>query len=221
MNDNIDLAALYPSLLHLPAQTERSGLDVLQVDKGTVLFRENTACQGFPLVLSGEVKVSRSSADGRSLELYRVRPGELCLVSAASLFKAESLTGCGVTTAASRLILVPAELFHRWLDTRAFRDEVLSLFALRMSDLTSLIDAITFRKLDSRLAMALLAQGDTIHTTHQNLADELGTVREMVSRLLRRFDSEGWVKSGREQIQILDRVALSAFAQGDTPLKSR
>jgi CRP/FNR family transcriptional regulator len=184
----------------------------MQVPTGTVLFHENAPCQGFPLVLEGEIKVSRNSGDGRSLELYRVVPGELCLVSSACLFRAQPLSAHGITTRPSSLLLITPPVFQQWLETPAFRNDVLGLFAERMADLTSLIDAVAFHKLDHRLAAALLGRGQQLATTHQALADELGTVREIVTRLLRRFEREGWVSLGREQIQIVNSAALRAMA---------
>ena len=213
---SLDPAALYPAL----AQVQPSLADLqpaitpVSVPAGTVLFHENTPCQGFPLVLAGEIKVSRSSGDGRSLELYRVVPGELCLVSSACLFRTQPLSAHGVTTRASTLLLIPPEVFNRWLETPAFRNEVLGLFAERMADLTGLIDAVAFQRLDQRLAAALLGRGTHLALTHQALADELGTVREIVSRLLRRFEREGWVSLSRERIQIADSAALRAVAAG-------
>lgn len=204
------LADLYPSLAQVqPAPANpASGLAPFEVPAGTVLFDENAVCRGFPLVLQGEIKVSRNSGDGRSLELYRVVPGELCLVSSASLFRAEPLTAFGITTKPSTLMLITPDLFRRWLETPAFRNNILGLFAERMADLTSLIDAVAFHKLDRRLAAALLGRGQQVNVTHQMLADELGTVREIVTRLLRRFEREGWVSLGREQIQIVNANAL-------------
>lgn len=204
------LTDLYPSLAQVqPAPHDpASGLALVEVPSNTVLFDENAACRGFPLVLQGEIKVSRNSGDGRTLELYRVVPGELCLVSSASLFRAEPMSAFGITTKTSTLMLITPELFRRWLETPAFRNNILGLFAERMADLTSLIDAVAFHKLDRRLAAALLGRGQQVNVTHQILADELGTVREIVTRLLRRFEREGWVSLGREQIQIVNANAL-------------
>jgi CRP/FNR family transcriptional regulator len=81
-----------------------------------------------------------------------------------------------------------------------------------MADLTGLIDAVAFQKLDQRLAAALLGRGQDLALTHQELADELGTVREIVSRLLRRFEREGWVELARERIHIHNSAALRAVA---------
>jgi len=207
-------AELYPALAHVqPSLADLGpGAAPMSVPAGTVLFSENEACQGFPLVLAGEIKVSRSSGDGRTLELYRVVPGELCLVSSSCLFRAQSLSADGVTTKPSTLLLIAPGIFQRWLDNAVFRNEVLGLFAERMADLTSLIDAVAFHKLDRRLAAALLGHGPQRRVTHQMLADELGTVREIVTRLLRRFEREGWVTLGREQIHIADGVALRGLA---------
>lgn len=208
------LTDLYPSLARVQPAPDApdSGLQPFDVPTGSELFSENTACQGFPLVLAGEIKVSRHSDDGRSLELYRVVPGELCLVSSACLFRSQPLSAHGVTTKASTLLLIRPELFKRWLETPAFRNDVLGLFAERMADLTSLIDAVAFQRLDRRLAAALLGRGQQLNLTHQTLADELGTVREIVTRLLRRFEREGWVRLGREHIQIINSAALRELA---------
>ncbi|MDI1270047.1 MAG: Crp/Fnr family transcriptional regulator [Polaromonas sp.] len=211
MNDPL---ALYPALAQvMPTLAELGpGAGPLSVPAGTVLFDEHAPCQGFPLVLSGEVRVSRHSGDGRSLELYRVVPGELCLVSSACLFRSQPLSAQGVTTRPTTLLLIAPPVFARWLETPVFRNEVLGLFAERMADLTGLIDAIAFQRLDQRLAAALLGRGQDLALTHQALADELGTVREIVSRLLRRFEREGWVELAREHIHIRDSAALRAMA---------
>ncbi len=211
------ILGLYPSLAQVQPALADLGqtLAVYQVPTDTVLFSENAACQGFPLVLQGEIKVSRNSGDGRSLELYRVVPGELCLVSSASLFRAQPLSAFGVTTKNSQFMLIKPDLFKRWIETPAFRNDVLGLFAERMADLTGLIDAVAFHKLDRRLAAALLGRGQQLNLTHQALADELGTVREIVTRLLRRFEREGWVVLGREQIQIVNSAALRALVSAN------
>ncbi|MCJ7798733.1 MAG: Crp/Fnr family transcriptional regulator, partial [Polaromonas sp.] len=150
----------------------------------------------------------RHSGDGRSLELYRVVPGELYLVYSACLFRSQPLSAQGVTTQPTTLLLIAPPVFSQWLETPAFRSEVLGLFAERLADLTGLIDAVAFQRLDQRLATALLGRRLDLALTHQTLADELGTVREIVSRLLRRFEREGWVQLPREHIYISNSAAL-------------
>ncbi len=216
MTEPHSLVSLYPALAHVtpsPGELGDGGGAMLEVPPGTPLFETGMACQGFPLVLSGEVKVFRTSADGRSLELYRVSPGELCLVSCASLFRHQTMSARGVATQPTTLCLIPPPVFDRWLAEPGFRQEVLGLFAERMADLTALVDAVAFRRLDQRLAAALLGRGQTLSITHQGLADELGTVREIVTRLLRRFEREGWIELAREQIRIQNSAALRSMAE--------
>ena len=210
----IDPCTLYPALASVEPSLHSQGMSIgpMTVPAGTVLFSAQATCRGFPLVLEGEVKVSRHSSDGRSLELYRVVPGELCLASSASLFRSLPLSATGTATKPTTLLLIPPVLFNQWLETPPFRDAVLGLFAERMADLTGLIDAVAFQRLDQRLAAALLGRGPDLALTHQELADELGTVREMVSRLLRRFEREGWVELARERIHIRDSAALRTVA---------
>jgi len=108
---------------------------------------------------------------------------------------------------------VPPADFHALIaGDAAFRNHVFSLFGERLSTLLSLVEAIAYQKLDQRLASLLLAKGETVLATHQALADELGSVREIVSRLLRAFEDKGWVDLARERILITDRTALSALA---------
>lgn len=204
-----DILALYPALATL-SPTELGA--PMEAPAGTVLFTQQQPCLGFPLVLEGEVRVSKRSAEGRTLELYRVGRGDLCLVSSACLFRRTPLLAEGTATRPTRLLLVPPDIFQEWLGQREFRDMVLGAFAERMADLAALVDAIAFQRLDERLAAALLGRGPSLALTHQALAEELGTVREIVTRLLRRFEREGWVALSREQIRILDSAALRRHA---------
>jgi CRP/FNR family transcriptional regulator len=204
------LLRLYPAIGALPGLLPR--LAPLRVPAGTVLFRENDPCQGFPMVVEGEVRVSRSAPNGRELELYRVQPGEMCLVSSAGLFAGQPLTARGVATGETTLSLLAPDDFRAALAQDGFRTFVLGLFASRMAELTALIEAVAFQRLDSRLAATLLGHGQQLRATHQALADELGTVREMVTRLLHRFERDGLVELSRECITIRDSAALRAVA---------
>lgn len=212
------ITALYPEL-PLPEQARQPGhihaLPLpMQVPANIVLFEETSPCMGFPLVLSGEVRVARGGSSGRSLELYRVGPGEFCVVSASALFGRAPMPAVGATTQASELVLIPAATFEAWTAFEPFRRYVFGLFAERLADVISLAEAVAFQRLDQRLAATLLGRGALVQVTHQALADELGTVREMVTRLLRRFERAGWLALGREQIELLDPSALRRVAEG-------
>lgn len=215
------LASLYPALAELPSELRDDVLSRqtmwLDVPPGTTLFEEQSPCQGFPMVLAGEVRVARGSARGRSLELYRVGPGELCVVSASCLFGHHLLSAHGQTTAATRLAVMSPTALDQCCAHEPFRRFVFGVFADRLADLMALAEAVAFQRLDQRLAATLLGHGDVLHASHQTLADELGTVREMVTRLLRRFERAGWLALGRERIELRDAAALRRVAAGDTP----
>jgi CRP/FNR family transcriptional regulator, anaerobic regulatory protein len=215
------LLALYPAIGQLPAALRDAVLahpvPFIEAPAGTLLFDEGKPCQGFPLVLSGCVRVARGSPQGRWLELYRVQPGELCVVSASCLLGRADLVAHGQATQRTELFLLDQAGFDRWCGDDGFRTWVFAVFAQRLADLMSLAEAVSFQRLDQRLAQALLGHGPARHITHQALADELGTVREMVSRLLSRFERAGWVRLGRERIELLDPLALRNLSQGGRP----
>lgn len=212
------LSALYPAVAALPADVREEVLatqaQALTVPAGALLFEEGAPCQGFPLVLSGEVQVARGSAGGRSLELYRVTPGELCVASTSCLFGHSALVAHGRSTQETELVVLSPAGFERWVADPAFRRFVFGIFADRLADLMSLAEAVAFQRLDQRLASALLGHGSPLLLTHQALADELGTVREIVTRLLKRFERAGWLSLGRERIDLLDAPALRRLAAG-------
>ncbi len=99
-----------------------------------------------------------------------------------------------------------------WAKHKAFRDYVFHLFSDRLTDLMQLVSAVAFQKLDQRLAALLVSRSSPLRTTHQAVADELGSAREIVSRLLKGFAEQGWVKLAREQIEVTNAEALRQFA---------
>jgi CRP/FNR family transcriptional regulator len=212
------LLALYPSLASLPAD-QLAGLcrpeARMQLPAGTQLFAERQPCQGFPLLLEGSIKVVKTAASGREMLLYRVEPGESCIITSSCLLGHAPYTARGETETPATLLILPSGIFDRLVAEQAqFRDFVFHLFSERLAELMQLVEEVAFHRLDQRLAKLLLAKpGETLHATHQQLAEELGSVREIVSRLLKGFAAQGLVSLGREQIAILDRSGLKALAE--------
>ena len=206
----------YPMLRDLPG-ADRSELlataSVMHLRAGTVVFDENQSCQGFPLLLSGSIHVIKAAANGRELQLYSVDPGESCILTSSCLLGHTKYTARGVAKQDTELAVLPPPAFRRLVSVHEpFRDYIFSLFSERLTDLMQLVSAVAFQKLDQRLAALLAAKLTPIHTTHQALADELGSVREIVSRLLKNFAEQGWIKLGREQIEIVNVAALKKFS---------
>lgn len=215
------LRAHYPALQTIAeaelTQVLAAHAQPLSAPAGALLFDEGSACQGFPMLLHGSVRVARGAPDGRQLELYRIVPGELCVVSTACVFAAAPLSAHAQVLEPARGLLLSAAGLHRWCAVEAFRAYVFSVFGERLAELMALAEAVAFQRLDQRLAQALLGHGPVLGITHQALADSLGTVREIVSRLLARFERAGWVRLGRERIELLDSAALRALAAGQGP----
>ncbi|HEY4697989.1 MAG TPA: Crp/Fnr family transcriptional regulator [Gallionella sp.] len=206
----------YQMLRELPAADQAELLaaaSVMHLPAGTVVFDEDQPCQGFPLLLSGNIRVIKAAPNGRELQLYRVTPGESCILTSSCLLGHSRYHARGIAEQALEIVVLPAASFHALLGSHeAFRSYVFHLFSDRLTDLMQLVSAVAFQKLDQRLARLLIGKPSPIHATHQALADELGSAREIVSRLLKGFAEQGWVKLGREQIVITDAPALKKFA---------
>jgi len=206
-----DLVGLYPVLGDLPPEAHallsKSGQRI-RLPAGTAVFDERQHCQGFPFVLRGGIRVVKAAPNGRELPLYRVTPGETCVITSSCLLGHTDYNARGVTEDETDLLLLPRDAFDALLAFAPFRAFVFQLFSERIADLMQLIEEVAFRKLDQRLAALLLGRGRRVHATHQQLADELGSVREIVSRLLKGFAAQGYVALGREQIDILDPAGL-------------
>jgi CRP/FNR family transcriptional regulator len=211
MTETERLESRYPVLAALSAPAHSRLLHSAQwmrVPAGAMLFDDRQSCEGFPFIVEGSVRVSKCAPSGRELPLYRVGPGETCIISSSCLLGHEDYNARGVTEADTLLMLLPKPVFDELMGERPFRDFVFHLFAERIADLMQLIEEVAFRKLDQRLAALLLGKGRFLHVTHQQLADELGSVREIVSRLLKSFADQGLVRLGREQVEILDPAGL-------------
>lgn len=206
----------YPVL----ADTSRDTLDVLmasatcmQVPAGAMMFDENQPCMGFALLLSGTARVVKAAPNGRELHLYDVTPGEACILTSSCLLgKSTYQARCTVLTPAELVVLPPASFRLLFTASESFREHVFSRYSERISDLLQLVSAVAFQKLDQRMAHWLIQRESPVRVTHQALADDLGSLREIVSRVLKNFADQGWVALGREQIDVLDGPALARLS---------
>jgi len=212
-----DIVTRYPFLGSLPAplrdRLERE-LMVRRIAAGTRLFDEQDACQHFPLVLRGTIRVAKVAQSGRRLKLYDVGPGDSCILTSSCLMAQRTYPALGETEDEVELALVPGGLFRELIDQHEpLRRHVFALFAERLTDLMGLVEAVAFQRLDQRVATRLLGHGTLLKVTHQQLADELGTAREIVSRVLGQFADEGLIRNGRQEIEILEPAGLRQRAQ--------
>jgi CRP/FNR family transcriptional regulator len=186
----------------------------------TVVIRKNDPCRNFLLVAQGTIRVYQSSASGREHLLYRTHAGDICVLTLQNLLAGTAYSAEAMTEDEVRVLAIPAEAFHRALaQSEGFRNLILSTLAQRLNSMMHLLEQVTFQGLDLRLA-CLLGQlfgqrsTTTIAITHQELAAELGTTREVVSRLLKEFEHMGCIKLYRGQIELLSPDALARLSHG-------
>ena len=186
----------------------------VSIKAGTTLFDYGNSCEQLPLVISGSIRVFKRSETSREISLYRVNKDELCIITLSCLLGGDTYPATGITDTEISAITIPRALFLELISTQPkFRDIVFHLFAERLSGLMQLVDEITFKKLDQRLAAFLVLHGPVIEESHQEIADELGSVREIISRLLKQFEENNWVKLSRKRIEIIDPRALNILSE--------
>jgi CRP/FNR family transcriptional regulator, anaerobic regulatory protein len=210
-----ELFAAYPVLSTLPSLLrETISMNAQRVDapSGTLFFDVDAPCSLFLLVTQGSVRVFRP-VNEREIYLYSVRRGQSCILTVSCLLGNSLYPARGIAEDDVIGYVIPRSVFIELLDRSAdFRHLIFNLFSERITNLMTLIEEISCRRLDQRLA-GLLAEGPaSLETTHRQLADELGSVREVISRILKQFEKRGWVRLARGSIQIVDRPALAAFS---------
>lgn len=217
MDISKQLLEQFPIFRSLPSadiEEVMQGSHVRRVAKGGSPFSTNSPCAGFSVLLSGTVRVVKLGASGREVELYRLQPGESCLISTSCLLGKANYTAAAIAQTDLLMFTIPPSIFKRLLArNEAFRDFVFSQFSQRLADLMMLVEAIAFQKLDQRLAAILLEAAPETKASQTQLADRLGTVRDIVGRLLKNFEQRGLVALGRERIRVLDPEGLKAIAE--------
>lgn len=213
-----DLLRRFPVFAELPAARLEALLaqaQLVRAPAGAVLFDANQPCRGFPLLLEGSVRVTKAAPSGREILLYRVEPGQGCILSGGCLLGHSDYSAKGMAETDIVLLHIPGGLFHELLlESEPFRHFVFSMYGERLAEVMELVEAVAFQRLDARLAQLLIRRGPVVQATHQALADELGSVREIVSRLLRGFEERGWVRLERERVTVLDPKALATQSRG-------
>ena len=187
-------------------RTYRAGSRLLSVEESVAHYL---------LLLSGSVCVRKASESGREMLLYRLKPGESCVLSAIHLSQQGLVDAEVVAETEVHAANIPGPTYQKLMArSEAFRGFVLAAYAARLSKMMSLVGSVAFERLDSRLARSLLrsARDNRVKTTHEELACELGTAREVVSRQLKTFERQGWVRLGRGWVELLLPASLEQLA---------
>jgi CRP/FNR family transcriptional regulator len=188
-----------------------------RIPEGRDVFIEGDHVDAIALLISGVVRVYKIGEMGREITLYRFGNGESCILTANAILNQKTFPAVAVVETAAEAVMIPAEAFRDWVRRYdLWREFVFDLLSQRLSSVMSIVDEVVFRRMDARIA-ALLGNsarpGGRIQITHQEIAAELGTSREVVSRILEGFASAGLIGSSRGEVEILDQDGLQARAQ--------
>jgi CRP/FNR family transcriptional regulator, anaerobic regulatory protein len=215
--DNLNWLQSFPPLMALEASAREilaKSARIVEAPIGTMGYREGQACGAYVMRLAGQSRVYKTSSSGREILLYRVQAGETCVITTTCMLGHSNYPASTIVEEPIRDVIIPAPAFNQlMIESKVFRTFVMTNYGALITDLIVLLDEVAFHSLDARLAKLLLdAGGSTIGRTHQLIADELGTAREVVSRQLKRFEQKGWVALGRGHVEISNRIALEKAA---------
>lgn len=216
-NDWIDR---FEGLRRLPPELQADlvrGSRVVSVPAGTLVFEPGQSADNLLLLLDGTVRVQQKSATGREVFLYRVHAGESCVLTTACMLAYEHYSAEGTAESDVTAVAIPRATFDDLAGrSQLFRQFIFQAYSRRITDLFTLIDDIVFQKMDVRLAARLLelaGDGEVVHATHQFLATELGTAREVISRTLSEFQRRHWIEQARGEIHLIGKAGLGRLAR--------
>jgi len=216
MSDWIAKSAL-ADMLDSNARALLSGVRAGHFARDAILFHPGDAVRGFAIVLSGRVGVYLTGPGGRDILLYDINPGQTCVQSTLGILGDEDYSAEAICETECELALIPRAVFERLLATSpAFRNFVFGAFAKRFQTMMHLLEQVAFVRVENRLAEVLLTRADQahiVHATHQELATQVGTAREVVSRRLDGFAKRGLLRLERGSLEITDPEGLREFSR--------
>jgi CRP/FNR family transcriptional regulator len=214
-----DWTELFPPLRQLRSEVYsrlRDSSLVVELPEECRIFGPGQAPEHFLLLLEGTIRVQQTSENGREIVLYRVQAGESCALTTACLMGYEEYQAEGIAETRVRAVAIPRTLFDELISSsREFRKFVFTAFSQRITNLFRIIEEVAFARIDVRLAQRLIQLSDGsnhVTATHQALANELGSAREVISRQIHEFQRRGWIGASRGTIELIDRSALSRLA---------
>lgn len=212
------LATLFPELWSDPAlqQGMLQHAAIHQLPAGQTVCQQDQDCGYLPLLLTGRVRVFKLAESGREITLYRIEAGESCILTASCIMSSIPFPALAITETQVDTLLIPSKLVHEWLGkSMHWRTYLFGLLARRFADVISVVEEVAFRRMDARVASWLLENeaSGKVHTTHQDMAIDLGSSREVISRILRDLENNQLVRRQRGEIRILQHSALRQLAE--------
>jgi CRP/FNR family transcriptional regulator len=199
----------------LTREFQRSAYFV-RIPAGREIFVEGDSVNGIALMMSGIVRVYKISQSGREITLYRFGEGESCVITANAILHQQDFPAIAMVERDAEAVMIPAETFSDWVRRYdIWRDFVFNLVSDRLASLMEIVDEVAFQRMDRRVASFLLENSQTkdpIRVTHQEIANEIGSSREVISRILEDFAARGIVSLARGEIHVLDPDGLEMYS---------
>ncbi len=188
------------------------------IDPGEYICHEGTSCGHLPLVTQGTARVFKLGENGREITLYRIDPGESCVLTASCILSKQAFPASAISETKISAVVIPAHKVVEWLtDSASWRDYIFGLVSQRLANVISVIEEVVFRRMDRRIADYICQHqsldGSPLKATHQSIASDLGTSREVVSRILKDLESKQLVKISRGAIEVADSEGLRKKAE--------
>ena len=185
-----------------------------RIPEGRDVFIEGEHVDAIALLISGVVRVYKIGETGREITLYRFGNGQSCILTANAILSQKNFPAVATVEKEAEAVMIPAETFRDWVRRYdLWREFVFDLLSERLSSVMAIVEEVAFRRMDARLAAFLIEHSrlsDSIHITHQEIAAELGSSREVISRILEDFSTTGMINVSRGTIKVLDREALKS-----------
>ncbi len=185
-----------------------------RIPSGKDVFVEGDAVESIALLLSGVVRVYKIGESGREITLYRFGHGESCILTANAILSRKSFPALATVEKDAEAVMIPAPVFREWVKRYdLWREFVFDLLSERLSTVLAIVDEVVFQRMDRRVAALLIEKSRSQHPiriTHQEIAAELGSSREVISRIIEDFSEAGLIESGRGSIKIIDSQRLSS-----------
>lgn len=209
----MEAAKIFPFLTELNDATLNPSLLTKIIPKGMKVFDEGDRCGGVPFILKGVIRVSKFGKNGREITLYRLTNGDACLLTITSVLSNIAYPATAVVEEEAEVVLLTVQQFTEMMKSNTYLQHfVYKLLSDRFLEVMTLIDELIFRKIDERLIEFLLGNsrqnGDIIEMTHDEIAIELGTAREVISRVIKSLEKEGYIQLSRGKVRVLNRKAL-------------
>lgn len=185
-----------------------------RIPTGHDVFLEGDRVEAIALLISGVVRVYKIGETGREITLYRFGNGSSCILTANAILSQKTFPAVATVEQDAEAVMIPADVFRDWVRRHdLWREFVFDLLSQRLSTVMAIVDEVAFRRMDRRVAALLLKQArlqNPLRITHQEIAAELGSSREVISRLLEDFVSDGSIRSGRGTVEVLDFELLES-----------